>query len=135
MVSFILWSRGVQALEESKLDLHTGFLVVQEMLTHWPQIVSFIVSTGQQQEYQLVHGRVNSWSRTLRFDVKYFVFIVFSSYSLQFVYLDELHIGPQIGDIVSFLSSSAELSKREYTSYVFKLCCLCLGLIVPGCRL
>ena len=48
MVSFILWSRGVQALEEPKLDLHTGFLVVQEILTHWPQIVSDIASTGQQ---------------------------------------------------------------------------------------
>ena len=33
--------------------------------------------------------------------------------------------------MVTFLSSSPELSKREYTSYVFKLCCLCLGHIVP----
>ena len=50
---------------------------------------------------------------------------------LRFVYLDELHIGPKIEDMVTFLSSSPELSKREYTSYVFKLCCLCLGHIVP----
>ena len=33
--------------------------------------------------------------------------------------------------MVPFLSSSPELSKRENTSYVFKLCCLCLGHIVP----
>ena len=45
---------------------------------------------------------------------------------LRFVYLDELHIGPKVEDIVMFLSLSPELSKREYTSYVFKLCCLCL---------
>ena len=50
---------------------------------------------------------------------------------LRFVYLDELHIGPKIEDMVTFLSSGAELSKREYTSYVFKLCCLCPGHIVP----
>ena len=46
-------------------------------------------------------------------------------------FLDELHIGPKIEDMVTFLSSSPELSKRDYTSYVFKLCCLCLGHIVP----
>ena len=50
---------------------------------------------------------------------------------LRFVYLDELHIGPNFEDMVTFLSSSPELSKREYTSYVFKLCCLCLGHIIP----
>ena len=50
---------------------------------------------------------------------------------LRFVYLDELHIGPKIEDMVPFLSSSPELSKPKYTSYVFKLCCLCLGHIVP----
>ena len=49
---------------------------------------------------------------------------------LRFVYLDELHIGPKIEDMVRFLSSSPELSKRECTYYVFKLCCLCLGHIV-----
>ena len=34
---------------------HTEFLVVQETLCFWLQIVSYIGSTGQQQEYQLVH--------------------------------------------------------------------------------
>ena len=33
--------------------------------------------------------------------------------------------------MVTLLSSSPELSQREYTAYVFKLCCLCLGHIVP----
>ena len=50
---------------------------------------------------------------------------------LRFVCLDELHIGPKIEDMVTFLSSSPELSKREYTSSVFKLCCLCLRHVVP----
>ena len=50
---------------------------------------------------------------------------------LRFVYLDDLHIGSKIEDMVTFLSLSPELSKREYTSYVFKLCCLCLGHVVP----
>ena len=36
----------------------SGFLVVQETLCFWLQIVFYIGSTGQQQEYQLVHGRV-----------------------------------------------------------------------------
>ena len=49
---------------------------------------------------------------------------------LRFVYLDELHIGPKVEDMVTILSSSPELSEREYTSYVFKLCCLCLGHVV-----
>ena len=50
---------------------------------------------------------------------------------LRFVFLDELHIGPKIEDMAIFLSSSPELSKRKYTSYIFKLCCLCSGHIVP----
>ena len=33
--------------------------------------------------------------------------------------------------MVTFLSSSPELSKRDHTSYVFKLCCLCLEYVVP----
>ena len=49
---------------------------------------------------------------------------------LRFVSLDEMHIGPKIGDMVIFLSSSPELSKRECTSYVFKLSCLCLANVV-----
>ena len=50
---------------------------------------------------------------------------------LRFVYLDELHIGPEIEDMVTFSSSSPELSKQDYTAYVFNLCCLCLGHVVP----
>ena len=50
---------------------------------------------------------------------------------VRFVYLDELHIGPQIEDMITFLSSSPELARREQTAYVFKLCCLCLGHMVP----
>ena len=50
---------------------------------------------------------------------------------IRFVYLDELHIVPKIGDMIIFLSSSPELAKREHTSHVFKLCCLCLGHVVP----
>ena len=50
---------------------------------------------------------------------------------VRFVYLDELHIGPKIEDMITFLSSSPELAKREQTAFVFKLCCLCLGHVVP----
>ena len=52
-------------LEEAKLGLNTGFLVVQEMLTQWPQNVFYIASTGQQQDYQLVRGTASSWSLIL----------------------------------------------------------------------
>ena len=45
---------------------------------------------------------------------------------LRFVYLDKLHIGSTIEDMVTFFSLSPEWSKREYTSYMFNLCCLCL---------
>ena len=38
---------------------------------------------------------------------------------------------PKAEDKVTFLSSIPELAKREYTSYVFKLCCLCLGHVAP----
>ena len=48
-----------KALEEASLGLHSGFLEVQEMLSHWAQIVSYISETGQQQEFQNVHGRVS----------------------------------------------------------------------------
>ena len=47
------------------------------------------------------------------------------------VYLDELGVGPDVEDMVSFLSSCPELSRREYTWYLFKLCCLCLGHVSP----
>ena len=48
-----------KALEEASLDLHSPFLVVQEMLSHWAQIVSYISETGQRQEFQNGHGRVS----------------------------------------------------------------------------
>ena len=47
-----------KALEGATLDLHSAFLVVQEMLCHWAQIVSYISETGQRQEFQIVRGRV-----------------------------------------------------------------------------
>ena len=50
---------------------------------------------------------------------------------IRFVCLDELHIGLKIENMITFLSSSPELAKREQTSHVFKLCCLCSGHLVP----
>ena len=47
------------------------------------------------------------------------------------VYLDELGVGPDVEDMVSFLSSRPELSRREYTWDLFNLCCLCLGHFAP----
>ena len=47
------------------------------------------------------------------------------------VYLDELGVGPDVEDMVSFLSSCPELSRREYTWDLFKLCCLFLGQVAP----
>ena len=40
----------------------------EEVLGHWPQIVTSFGSTGQQQEYQMVHGIVSSWSLILWYD-------------------------------------------------------------------
>ena len=51
---------------------------------------------------------------------------------IRFVYLDELHIGPKIEDLITFLSSSPELAKREQTAHVFQLCCLCSAHTVPN---
>ena len=48
-----------KTLEDASLELHSAFLVVQEMLSHWAQIVSYISETGQRQEFQNVHGRVS----------------------------------------------------------------------------
>ena len=45
--------------------------------------------------------------------------------------MDQLHIGPKIEDMVTFLSSSPELANRQHTSYVFKFCCLCLWHVAP----
>ena len=47
------------------------------------------------------------------------------------VYLDELGVGPDVEDMVSFLSSCPELSRREYTWDLIQLCCLCLGHVAP----
>ena len=49
-----------KALEDASLDLHSAFLVVQEILSHWAQLVLYISETGQRQEFQNVHGRVSS---------------------------------------------------------------------------
>ena len=48
----------LQAQEDAKLELSTAFLVVQEMIAHWPQIVTYISNTSQRQEFQHVEGRV-----------------------------------------------------------------------------
>ena len=34
--------------------------------------------------------------------------------------MDELHIGPEIEDMITFLSSSPKLAKREHTPHVVK---------------
>ena len=47
------------------------------------------------------------------------------------VYFDELSVGPDVEDMVSFLSTCPEMSRREYTCDLFKLCCLCLGHVAP----
>ena len=48
-----------KATEDGSLDLHSAFLVVHEVLSHWAQIVSYISETGQRQEFQNVHGWVS----------------------------------------------------------------------------
>ena len=50
--------------------------------------------------------------------------------TLRHVYLDELDVGPDVEDMVSFLSSCPELSRRRHTWDLFKLSCLCLGHVV-----
>ena len=47
-----------KVLEDASLDLHSAFLVVQEMLSHRAQIVSYLSETGQRQELQNEQGRV-----------------------------------------------------------------------------
>ena len=49
---------ALQALEDGKLELSTAFLVVQEMIAHWPQSVTYISNTSQRQAFQYVEGRV-----------------------------------------------------------------------------
>ena len=50
---------------------------------------------------------------------------------MRHVYLDELGVGPDVEDMVSFLPSCPELSRRGYTWNLFRLCCLCLGHVAP----
>ena len=50
---------------------------------------------------------------------------------MRHVYLDELGVGPDVDDMVSFLSLCPELSRRGYTWDLFKLSCLCLGHVSP----
>ena len=50
---------------------------------------------------------------------------------MRHVYLDELGVGPDVEDMVSFLSLCPELSRRRYTWDLFKLSCLCLGHVAP----
>ena len=47
------------------------------------------------------------------------------------IYLNELGVGPDVEDMVFFLSSCPELSRRQYTWDLFKLSCLCLSHIAP----
>ena len=49
---------ALQALEDGNLKLSTAFLVVREMIAHWPQIVTYISNTSERQEFQYVEGRV-----------------------------------------------------------------------------
>ena len=50
--------RVLKALEDGKLELPRAFLVVQEMISQWPQVVAHINSTSQRQEFQHLEGRV-----------------------------------------------------------------------------
>ena len=40
VVQLLSGNFALQALEDGKLELSTAFLVVQEMIAHWPQIVT-----------------------------------------------------------------------------------------------
>ena len=46
---------------------------------------------------------------------------------LRHVHLDNVISGPVIDDMVTFLANCPELTRREYSLRVFKLCSLCLG--------
>ena len=59
----------LQALEEANFDLSTVFLVVQEMLAHWPKIVTCLSSTGPLQKFQHVVGRVDTSVLVSLFDI------------------------------------------------------------------
>ena len=50
---------------------------------------------------------------------------------MRHVSLEELGVGPVVEDLVSFLSSCPEWSRRQYTWELFRLFCLCLGHVSP----
>ena len=52
-------SCAFKALEDASLHLHSASLVVQERLSHWAQVVSYISETGQRQGFQNLYGRVS----------------------------------------------------------------------------
>ena len=58
VVQLLSYNFALQALEDGKLELSTAFLVVQQMIAHWPQIVTYTSNTSQRQEFQYVEGRV-----------------------------------------------------------------------------
>ena len=58
VVQMLSDNSALQALEDGKLELSTAILVVQEMIAHWPQIVTYICNTSQRQDFQYVEGRV-----------------------------------------------------------------------------
>ena len=51
---------------------------------------------------------------------------------IRHICLDDLIYGPTIEDMVFFLSSCPELTQQKYPRHVFRLCCLCLGHVVPN---
>ena len=59
LISNVFHNGLMQALEEAKFDVSTVFLVLQDILTHWPKISAYIGSTGPLHEFQHVVGRVS----------------------------------------------------------------------------
>ena len=82
--------------------------------------------------YQHVFQSFNSrgWvARELR-NVHTYDYVEFVD-DVRHIYLDDLGVGPAVEDMVSFFSLCPELSRREYTWNLFKLCRLCLGHASP----
>ena len=46
---------------------------------------------------------------------------------LRYVYSDESGRGPEVEDMISFLSHCPELKRRRHTKTLFKMCCLCFN--------
>ena len=82
--------------------------------------------------YQHVFQSFKSWVRVARElrNVHIDDYVEFVE-DVRHVYLDELGVAPAVEDMVSFLSSCRQLSRREYTWNLFKLCCVCLGHVSP----